>query len=361
MGSDIRTVALVVIAAILAVAALVFAHALLVPLTVGILLSYMLEPAVALLVRWRIPRLIGATLVFVATIALVTGGAYSLRHQATVALDNLPTAMARLRVALQDRMAAHSTPHPVTQMEKAAAELRRLIGEPETLKRPAIEVAPAPHPFQIPEAVWTGSLTITELISDIVIVLVLAYYLLIAGDFFRRRLIEIAGPTLSEKKITLQILENISTQIERYVFVRALISVIVALLTASLLWLIGLPQAGLWGAAAGALNIVPYVGSGSVAVAAALAGFLQFRSFSMALATGGIVVGVAVLEAYGLTPWLSSRAGAMNPAAVFVGLVFWGWVWGVPGLLLAVPMLMITKAVCEHVDVLEPVATLLGA
>lgn len=359
MGSDIRTIALVVIASTLAVAALVLAHSLLVPLTTGILLSYMLEPAVALLVRCHVPRLIGATLVFVATIAVVAGGAYSLRHQATIALDSLPTALQQLRVAVQERM--KSTPHPVTQMENAEEELRKLSGEPSPPKRAPIQVTPEPHLFQISEALWTGSLTATQLIGDTVIVVVLAYYLLLAGDFFRRRLIAIAGPTLSEKKITLQMLEEISAQIERYVFVRALISAIVALLTGLGLWLLGLSQAGLWGAIAGALNIVPYLGSGSVAVAAGLAGFLRFRSFSMALATGGIVVGVAVLEAYGLTPWLSSRAAAMNPAAVFVGLVFWGWVWGVPGLLLAVPMLMITKAVCEHVDALEPLATLLGA
>lgn len=359
MGSNVGTIALIVIATVLGIAGLVLAHALLVPITIGILLSYMLEPAVAMFVRGGLPRIISATLVFVATIALLAGGAYSQRHQAEVALDNLPTAMAQLRVALQERMA--KGPHPVTQVEKAADELRRLSGEPQPSSRAPVQVTPAPHLFQIPEAIWTGSLTITQVIGDTVIIVVLAYYLLIAGDFFRRRFIEIAGPTLSEKKITLKILDNISTQIERYVFVRALISAIVALLTAGFLWLIGLPQPGLWGLLAGALNIIPYVGSGSVAIAAALAGFLQFKSFSMALACGGIVVGVAVLEAYGLTPWLSSRAAAMNPAAVFVGLVFWGWAWGVPGLLLAVPMLMIMKAVCDHVEALQPIAALLEA
>lgn len=357
MGSDVRTIALVVIAFILGVAALVLAHSLLVPIVIGILLSYMLEPAVALLGRLHIPRLLGATLVFVLTVALLIGTMYGLRHQATAALDRLPGAVQQLRVAVQERL--RTTPRPVTQVERAAAELRQLSGAPKT-KEPARRTGEIPHWFQVPDDFWTSSIPVTELVSDIVIIVVLTYYLLLAGDFFRRRIIEIAGPTFSDKKITLQILEEISAQIERYVFVRALISVIVAVLTGCFLWLIGLPQPALWGVVAGALNVIPYVGSAAVAVSAALAGFLEFQTISMGLATGGIVVGVAVLEAYGLTPWLTSRAGAMNPAAVFIGLLFWGWVWGLPGLLLAVPMLMVTKAVCDHIEVLQPISSLLG-
>lgn len=357
MGPDVRTIALVVIAFILGVAALVLAHSLLVPIVIGILLSYMLEPAVALLGRLHIPRLLGATLVFVLTVALLIGTMYGLRHQATAALDRLPGAMQQLRVAVQERL--RSTPRPVTQVERAAAELRQLSGAPKT-KEPSRRTGAIPHWFQVPDDFWTSSIPLTDLVSDIVIIVVLTYYLLLAGDFFRRRIIEIAGPTFSDKKITLQILEEISAQIERYVFVRALISVIVAVLTGCFLWLIGLPQPALWGVVAGALNVIPYVGSAAVAVSAALAGFLEFQTISMGLATGGIVVGVAVLEAYGLTPWLTSRAGAMNPAAVFIGLLFWGWVWGLPGLLLAVPMLMVTKAVCDHIEVLQPISSLLG-
>lgn len=357
MGSDVRTIALVVIACILSVAALVFAQALFVPIVIGIFLSYMLEPAVALLVRGHVPRIVGATLVFIVAIAFLTGTAYSLRHQATAALDELPGAVAQLRIDVQTRM--KSKPRPVTKVEQAAAELRQLSGEPKPKTAPGKSTT-MPHLFQVPDDLWTSSIPITELVTDIVVIVVLTYYLLLAGDFFRRRLIEIAGPTFSDKKITLQILEEISAQIERYVFVRGLITVIIGVLTGVFLWMIGLPKPALWGAIAGVLNIVPYIGSASVAVAVALAGLLEFDTIPMMLASGGIVVGVASLEAYVLTPWLMSRAGAMNPAAVFVGLIFWGWVWGVPGLLLSVPMLMVTKAICEHVEALQPISALLG-
>jgi predicted PurR-regulated permease PerM len=357
MGSDVRTIALVVIAFILSAAALVLAHSLLVPIVIGTLLSYMLEPAVVLLGRLHVPRFLGATLVFIVTLALVTGTAYGLRHQATAALDRLPGAVQQLRVTVQTRL--RSKPRQVTQVERAAAELRQLSGAPKTKEAPG-QSGPIPHWFQVPEDLWTSSIPVTQLASDTVIIVVLAYYLLLAGDFFRRRLVEIAGPTFSDKKITLQILEEISAQIERYVFVRALISLIVGVMTGFFLWLIGLPQPALWGVIAGGLNVIPYVGPASVAVSASLAGFLEFKTISMGFATGGIVVGVAVLEAYVLTPWLTSRAGAMNPAAVFVGLLFWGWVWGLPGLLLAVPMLMVIKAMCDHIEVLRPISSLLG-
>lgn len=357
MGSDVRTIALVVIAFILGVGALVVAHSLLVPIVIGILISYMLEPAVVLLVTWHVPRLLSATFVFILAIALLTGAVYGLRHQANDALDHLPGAVQQLRVTIQTRL--RSKPRPVTQVERAAAELRQLSGEPKG-KDAAASASSIPHWFQVPDDLWASSIPVTQLASDIVIIVVLSYYLLLAGDFFRRRLVEIAGPTFSDKKITLQILEEISAQIERYVFVRALISLIVAVLTGFFLWLIGLPQPALWGAVAGVLNIIPYIGSATVALSAALAGFLEYKTISMGVATGGIVVGVAVLEAYVLTPWLTSRAGAMNPAAVFVGLIFWGWVWGLPGLLLAVPMLMVTKSVCEHIEVLQPISSLLG-
>lgn len=343
---------------VLVTAALALARALFVPIVIGVLLSYMLEPAVARLVRWGVPRGVSATLVFIVTIALVAGMVYGLRHQASAALDRLPGAVQQLRVTIQSRFRG-TQPHPVAQVERAAAELRQLSGQSKTKEVP-VRVAPERHMFEIPDDVWTNSITATQVAGDTIVVVVLAYYLLLAGDFFRRRLIEIAGPTLSQKKITLQILDEISAQIGRYVFVRALISAIVGVATALILWALGLGQPGLWGTAAGLLNVVPYVGSASVAIAAALAGFLQFKTITMALVIGGVVIGVAIIEGYVLTPWLTSRAGAMNPAAVFLGLIFWGWLWGLPGLLLAVPILMVMKAICDHVEALQPISSLLG-
>jgi predicted PurR-regulated permease PerM len=122
----------------------------------------------------------------------------------------------------------------------------------------------------------------------------------------------------------------------------------------------GLGQAGLWGVLAGALNVVPYLGPTVLTAGVTLTAFLQFGTVQMALLAGGVSVAVGVLEGYLLTPWLTGRAARMNAVAVFLGLLFWGWVWGVAGLLLAVPLVMVIKSVCDRVEELRPIGELLG-
>ena len=92
----------------------------------------------------------------------------------------------------------------------------------------------------------------------------------------------------------------------------------------------------------------------------ALIAFLQFGTINMALLVAGVSLVITSLEGFLLTPWLASRAARMNAVAIFVGLLFWGWVWNVWGMLLAVPMLMVIKAVCDHVEDLNGVGELLG-
>jgi predicted PurR-regulated permease PerM len=271
-------------------------------------------------------------------------------------IDRLPGVAQQLRYAIQQRTAGR--PNPVAKVERAADELRKISTAAGPQPAPSTS-APDRAPFRLVDYVWSSSLTVASLAADAVVVLFLAYYLLLAGDLFRRRLIEIAGPTLSQKKITLQILDDISVQIGRFLFVRSLISVFVGVGTALVLWAVGLTQPGMWGVVAGVLNIIPYVGPATVAGAAGLAAFLQFQTLTMAMVAVLLTVAVASLEAYVITPWLTSRAGDMNAATVFIGLVFWGWLWGLAGLLLAVPLLMVTKAIAEHVESLQPLAVLL--
>ncbi|HEX5285454.1 MAG TPA: AI-2E family transporter, partial [Polaromonas sp.] len=124
---------------------------------------------------------------------------------------------------------------------------------------------------------------------------------------------------------------------------------------------IGLENAAVWGIAAGVLNLVPYVGSLITAAASALVGFLQFGSLNMALAVGGASLVIHTLVGNLLTPWLTSRASRMSPVAVFVGLLAWGWLWGVWGLLLGIPILMIVKSICDRIDDLKPIGEFLGS
>jgi predicted PurR-regulated permease PerM len=327
---------------------------------IATLMSYALEPMVHRLVRWQVPRGLAASLVFIATLGGVAALAYGLSYQLAAAANRLPSAAQELREAVQTyRSGARGT---VANVQAAATELQKLSGASgpaSPAPSPVTTVAIEKKPFDLGDYLWAGSLSLTTFVGDTVIVLFLAFYLSLAGDLFRHRFIEMAGPTLSQKKITVEILHAISEQIARYFFVRAVISAMVAVATGAAFWAMGLGQPAVWGIAAGLLNVIPYVGPLAITAAAGVAAFVQFHTFSMAALGAGLATLVACVEAYAVTPWLMSRTAEMNPAAVFIGLVFWGWLWGLPGLFLAVPILMVLKAVSDHVEALRPIATLL--
>ena len=357
---EIRGYALTVLMVIACVFALQWARPLLVPILLGILISYALEPVVQRVVQGGVPRAVAASLVFLATLATLGGLGFALSHQLTALADRLPSAALEVRRAIQSRQDGASG--PVAKVQEAAHELQKLSGAdaPATTATPTVQtVAIEKKPFDLGDYLWEGSLSVTTFIADTVVVLFLALYLLLAGDLFRRRVIEIAGPTLSQKKITLHILDAISLQIGRYLFVRAVISGIVAAGTFLAFWAIGLGQPAVWGVAAGLFNVMPYVGPVIITAAAGVAAFVQFHTLSMAAVAAGLGGAVAFVEAYAITPWLMSRTAEMNPAAVFIGLLFWGWLWGLPGLFLAVPILMVVKSISDHVESLQPIATLL--
>lgn len=356
---DVRAYALTTLMTLACVFALQWTRPLLVPILIGILISYALEPMVHALVRWRVPHVAAASLVFVGMLTAIGALSYAISHQLVTVADRLPSAAQELREWLQTR--EPGPPGPVGKVQQAANELQKLSGaEADATVPPRIPtVAIEKKPFDVGDYLWEGSLSVTTFLGDTVVVLLLALYLLLAGDLFRRRFVEIAGPRLSQKKITLQILDAISLQIGRYLFVRAVISGMVGVGTFVAFWAIGLAEPAVWGVAAGLLNVIPYIGPITVVVGAAIGAFVQFHSVGSALLAAGLATLVASLEAYAITPWLMSRTAEMNPAAVFIGLIFWGWLWGLPGLLLAVPILMVMKSVSDHVEGLHPVATLL--
>ena len=125
------------------------------------------------------------------------------------------------------------------------------------------------------------------------------------------------------------------------------------------LW-IGVDNAAVWGVVAFALNFIPYLGGIVVTGGSALLGFVQFGNFEMALLIGGVGLAIQSLEGYILTPWLTSRANKMNPVAIFVGVLAWGWLWGIWGLLLGVPILVVVKAICDRIEDFKPVGEFLG-
>jgi predicted PurR-regulated permease PerM len=188
----------------------------------------------------------------------------------------------------------------------------------------------------------------------------LTYFILLSDKLMRRKFVELTGPTLSNKKLTVEIIDEISAQISRFLEVQIFTSLVVGVATWAALALVGLRQAAFWGLLAGVFNSIPYYGPLIVSGGLSIVAFLQFGTPSMTLVVAGISLAITSLEGWLLTPMLMGKIASMNRVAVFVGLLFWSWAWGVWGMLLAVPVMMSIKAVCDHVEELKPVGRFLG-
>jgi predicted PurR-regulated permease PerM len=363
MPIDVRSVSLVVIALLASIYALQWASPVFIPVLLGVMSSYALSPAVDRLQRWHIPRALGAAVLLVAVVCGLGSMAYSLGDDAAALVESLPDAAQKVRESL--RVSSGAPEGPLQKVQRAAAKLEEAADESGSAAPPAnngvtrVQVE-RPH-FNIKDYLWSGTLGVVGLAGQAMVVFFITYFLIASGDSFRRKMVKIAGPTFSKKKITLQLLDEITGQIQRYLMVQILTSVLVGLATWLAFAWIGLEHAAVWGAAAAVLNLVPYLGSIAISGAAALVGFLQFGAPGLALLIGGASLVIHTLSGNLLTPWLMSRASRMNPVVIFVGVLAWGWLWGIWGLLLGAPLLMVVKAVCDRVDDFKPIGELLGA
>lgn len=360
---DAQGLALVLLATIAVVFALEWAQSFFIPLLLGILLAYTLNPVVAWLERIKIHRVAGASLVIVAVVGALGFGTYSLRGQMQTIVEQLPEAARQLSIGLArlgkgqiDAMQKVQT--AASQLEQAASQATGIASTP---KKPATRVViDDPSAFKIGNFLWAGSMGAVGYIVQATMVLFLVFFLLLSGDTYKRKLVRLTGPSLSSKKITVQILGDINHSIQRYMFMLLITNVLVALLAWMAFRWIGLDNAGAWAVAAGMLHIIPYLGPGLTAIATGMVAFMQFDSFTRALSVSGAWLVIAIFVGTFVTTWMTGRIAQMNSAAVFISLLFWGWLWGVWGMLLSVPIIVIIKVVSEHVESLQPVAELLG-
>lgn len=361
MPVDIRNMSLVVLAGLALLFVLHWAKAVFIPIMLSVLFSYAFSPVVNWLEVKRVPRWLGAAVLLLGMLGVIGSTTYALSNNAAQLLESLPVAVQKFRSVTkiktgQPDSTLESVQKAATQIEQATQE-----GAKPASNRGAMRVVVERSGFNVKDYLWTGTIGLIALIGQATVVVFLTYFLMLSGDTFRRKLIKLAGPSLSSKKVTLQALHEITGQIQRYLQVQLLTSAMVGVLTWLALLAIGLDNAAVWGIAAGVLNLVPYVGSLVTAVATALVGFLQFGSLNMALVVGGASLLIHTIIGNLITPWLTSRASRLSPVAVFVALLAWGWLWGVWGLLLGIPIMMMVKSVCDRVDDLKPLGEFLGS
>jgi len=359
---DARGLALAVLAVLAVVAALEWAQTFFISLLLGILIAYTLNPPVVWLERIRIPRGVATIVVMLGVMGALAFGAWSLRGQMQTIVEQLPaaaskfaTGLARLRTSQVGAMQKMQS--AATEVAKATAEA---AGGPAVAKQPATRVVIEQPPFKLGDFLWTGSKGAVGALGQAIMVLFLTFFLLVGGDTFKRKLVRLTGPSLSNKKITVQILDDINDSIQKYMFMMLATNVLVGLLVWVAFAWIGLENAGAWAVAAGFLHVIPYLGPGVTAAATGMAAFMQFDSFPMALLVAGVSMAIATVVGTFVTTWMTGRIAKMNAAAVFISLLFWGWLWGIWGMLLSIPIIVIIKVVSQHVEQLQPVAELLG-
>ena len=361
MPVDIRNMSLVVLAGLAILFVLHWAKAVFIPVMLSVLFSYALSPVVNWLELKRVPRWLSSAVLLLAIFGAIGSTTWSLRDNAAQLVESLPVAAQKFRSAM--KVKAGGADSTLDTVQKAASQIEQATQDgarPGNI-RGAMRVVVERPSFNVKDYLWTGTIGLVALIGQTVAVIFLTYFLLLSGDSFRRKLLKLAGPSLSNKKVTLQALHEITGQIQRYLQVQLLTSALVGVLTWLALLAIGLENAAVWGIAAFVLNFVPYVGSLITAAATAMVGFLQFGTLNMALMVGGASLLIHTIVGNLITPWLTSRASRLSPVAVFVGLLAWGWLWGVWGLLLGIPIMMMVKSVCDRVDDLKPLGEFLGS
>jgi predicted PurR-regulated permease PerM len=358
---DIRSVSLFVVATVASIFMLHELQPVLVPIVLAALIFYALAPAVEWLVRWHVPRVVAATIMMVALVGGIGGAAYSLSDEATAVVQSMPATADKLRQGI--RGLRRQNGDSLSQMQKAANALEQTASEAigtAITPRGVMRVQVVQPTFHLGDFLMSGSKSALVLIGQTATVLFLAFFMLLTSPRLKTLAVEVTGPTLSKKKITVQILDEITRQVQHFLVILVATGGIVGAATALALWLMGLQYAVLWGVAAGVLNSVPYFGPVVVGVGLGVVAFVQFGTLLHAAMVAGVAVAITSLEGFLLTPVWQGRAARMNSVAVFVGLLFWSWMWGPIGLLLAVPLTTVVKVVCDHVEQLQEIGKLLG-
>lgn len=359
---QVRNVALLIISTIAVIFALEWAQSFIITVLLGGLLAYALNPLVIRLESVKVHRVIGSTFIIIALVASIIFSGYALRGQVQSIISILPEAAVKLTSGV-----AIKRGDPLTNMQKvqiAADQLDTATSSAEnsikTKKKPVMRVVLEEPKFKIGDFLWRSSLGVFGFIAEAITMIFLAYFFLLSGDTFKRKLVKITGSSISQKKITVNILIEINSSIQGYMFMLLITNIIVGVLSWMVFRALGLENAGAWAVAAGFLHIVPYFGPIATAAATGMAAYMQFNSILMALLISGASLMIATLIGVFITTWMTGRIAKMNSAAVFIALIFFSWLWGLWGMLLGIPVIVILKVICEHIEHLQPISELLS-
>ncbi len=320
-----------------------FLRSLLLPIVLALLLSYLLRPIVRVLAKAKIPLLIGSALLLLSLVGLIGYGVSFLAAPAAGWLEKAPYSLHELQQKLLPFK------KPMEKVAQASGAIENLTTtESERNKPPAVEVK---------EHSLTDRLMVQtpEMLVSALTMLILLYFLLAYDEVFLTKLIKLM-PTLSDKKRAVSIAHEIEAQVSRYLFTVTLINVGLGIAVGTAVGFLGLPNPIMWGAMVAVLNFIPYLGALTGIICMTLGAVLSFDSMSYAMLFPLTYFIIATLEGNFITPFVMGRSLTLNPVLVLLSLTFWGWMWGITGIILAVPILAAFKIFCSHIEPMEPLA-----
>ncbi len=343
---DIRSIALTGMFVLAVFYTIYFMRSILLPLVLALMLSYLLRPVLRALVKLRVPASLASGVLLLTLLATLGYAVSYLGAPAAEWLQKAPYSLGEVQRKLSPLK------RPMEKVAQASGEIEKLAAPSQGPAKQTVEVKR--HPLTDLLIVRTP-----EFVTATVLVLILLFFLLAYDGVFLGKLIKLL-PNLSDKKRAVAIATEIETQISRYLFTVTLINLGLGAAVGLTAGMLGLRNPVMWGAMVAVLNFVPYLGALAGIVFITLGAVLSFDSISYALLFPGVYLLLASLEGNFVTPWIMGRSLSLNPVLILLSLTFWGWMWGVAGIILAVPILAAFKIFCAHVDPLEPIAEFLS-
>lgn len=326
---------------------LYFAREFFLPVTLAVVFNFLLWPVVRGLARLHIPEFLGAALVILMCFAVVAGVTYELSGAVSDWVDRVPELMQKVQQEV-----AHIR-KPLGKVTQATQQVQQITQGTGIGKKPT-EVAIAQPGLS--ELVFTRGF---DFIFGCLVLVILLYFLLASGDLFLRKMVHVL-PTFQDKKRAVQIAREIEGNISRYLATVALINACLGTAGALCFWALGMPNPAVWGLMGAVLNFVPYLGAITTISVVTLVATATFPSLGHALLVPASYLGLAILEGNFVTPLIMGRRLTLNPVVIFIALTFWGWLWGIPGALLAVPLLAMFKIFCDYTEPLAAIGEFLG-
>lgn len=342
-----RSVGVTVLAILALLYTFYFARRFLLPISFALLLSFLLSPLVRILARFRIPPPIGSALVLLALLSIVGLGAYELARPVQSWVAKAPGTFA----AVQEKLT--KLRQPIERVTKTAEQVESAASDAAGDARTTEVVVKSPS---LTSRIFG---TTQRLLAAALEVVILLYFLLAAGDLFLQKLIKVL-PNVKDKRKAVEIARETESSISTYLLTALVVNIMEGIVVAIAMYLLGMPNPALWGALVVLLEFIPYIGPAVMSLILGIAAITTFDSTSQVILVPVTFLIINLVQANIVSPMLLGHRLALNPVALFVGLTFWFWIWGVPGAFIAVPLLATFKIFCDHIETLASVGEFLG-